>query len=85
MKYSEAYTVYISVQTTLGHRYLYYTSVDYDALGSGRYVHHGLGPQTQDGQWHTIKRNLLEDLQDAQSGNSIVSIDAILIRGFRFG
>ena len=40
MKYSEAYTVYISVQTTLGHRYLYYTSVDYDALGSGRYVHH---------------------------------------------
>ncbi|MEE9423658.1 MAG: hypothetical protein V3V18_01610, partial [Methylococcales bacterium] len=57
------------------------TSVDYDALGSGRYVHHGLGPQTQDGQWHTIKRNLLEDLQDAQSGNSIVSIDAFLVRG----
>ena len=86
MRYGESYTVYISVQTTdtsiaNGHRYLYYTSTGSDSLGTGEYVHHGLGAGTKDGQWHTIERDLRADLQEAQPGNDIVSVEAFLIRG----
>ena len=90
MKYSEEYVIYISAQTTdtsirNGHRYIYYTASNSDNLvsstGTGEYIHHGLGTGSKDGQWHTIERDLLADLQEAQPGNDIVSVEAFLIRG----
>ncbi len=97
MNYDEDYTFYLSLETTQGHRYLYYTASDFDDLDTNfdysdaeindaeidenEYIHHGLNEETQDGEWHTISRNYVEDLQDAQPGNTVISADAFLIRG----
>lgn len=81
MKYSEAFTVYIAVQTKNGFRYIYYTPVDTDYLGSDTYVHHGLGSQLTDGQWHTVVRDLAYDLKQAQPDNELLAVLGFLIRG----
>ena len=81
MKYSEDFIVYLDVETTAGHRYLYYTPVNQDGLGSGEYVHHGLGTAAMDGQWHTFVRDLQADLADAQPGVTILEVNGFLIRG----
>lgn len=81
MKYSESYTVYISVNTGAGHRYIYYTNSNSNGFGTGEYVHHGLGSSSIDGKWHTITRDIYKDLHDAQPGVVIYSVSAFLIRG----
>ena len=81
MKYQEDFVVYLDVETTAGHRYVYYTPDDYDGLGSDRYVHHGLGSDVVDGQWHTFTRDLQADLEDAQPGVTILEVNGFLIRG----
>ena len=81
MKYSESYTVYISVDTTSGHRYIYYTPVNYNNLGTGEYVHYGLGSYTKDGGWRTFERDLEADLHQAQPNVDIIDVNAFLIRG----
>ena len=81
MKYSENFVVYIDVQTTSGHRYLYYTPVNYDDLGSSEYIHHGLGSDVIDGGWHTFVRDLKVDLDEAQPGVKILEVNGFLIRG----
>ncbi len=100
MNYAEDYTVYVSLETTQGHRYLYYTASDFDDLDTNfdysdaeindaeidenEYIHHGLNEETKNGQWHTVSRNYVEDLQDAQPDNTVISADAFLIRGSGF-
>ena len=81
MRYSEPFTVYIAAQTTNGFRYLYYTSAATSTLGDSTYVHHGLGATFQDGNWHTVIRNLEQDLKEAQPDNELQSILGFLIRG----
>ena len=81
MQYSEAFTVYVAVQTKNGFRYLYYTPVATDSLGADTYVHHGLGSQTKDGQWHTLIRDLAYDLKEAQPDNELQAVLGFLIRG----
>jgi len=81
MKYSVSFQVYVSVDTTAGHRYMYYTPVNNDSLGTGEYVHHGLGSGVYDGTWRTFERDLLADLHDAQPSVDIIDVNAFLIRG----
>ena len=81
MRYSEDCIIYADVQTTAGHRYLCYRPDDYDALGSGEYIHHGIGSWAIDGQWHTFVRDLQADLADAQPGVDILEVNGFLIRG----
>jgi len=81
MKYSESFVVYIDVETTEGHRYLYYTPLNFDQLGNGEYVHHGLGTEVVDGKWHTYVRDLEADLADAQPELTILEVNGFLIRG----
>ena len=81
MQYSESFTVYVAVQTKNGFRYLYYTPVATDSLGADTYVHHGLGAQTKDGQWHTLIRDLAYDLKEAQPDNELQAVLGFLIRG----
>lgn len=81
MRYAEAYTVYISCQTNAGHRYIYYTNSSRNNLGTGEYVHHGLGTDSIDGKWHIYRKNLQMELNEAQPGVTIISVDAFLIRG----
>ena len=73
--------IYLDVETTEGHRYIQYNPVDYDGLGDGRYVHHGLGSDVMDGQWHTFVRDLQADLAEAQPGATILEVNGFLIRG----
>ncbi len=81
MKYSESFTVYIAVQTKDGFRYLYYTPAATDSLGSSTYIHHGLGTHVQDGNWHTLVRDLAYDLKEAQPTNELQAVLGFLIRG----
>jgi hypothetical protein len=81
MKYSEAFTVYVAVQTMDGFRYLYYTPSASDNLGTGTYVHHGLGTSAMDGTWQTFVRDLAYDLKDAQPDNELQAVLGFLIRG----
>jgi len=81
MQYREHFVVYLDVETSAGHRYIYYTPDDYDYLGSGEYVHHGLGSVAKDGQWHTFTRDLQSDLAEAQPGVSILEVNAFALRG----
>ena len=81
MKYSEAFVVYIAVQTTKGFRYIYYTPKENSVLGDGTYIHYGLGSQLIDGNWHTIVRDLSYDLKQAQPGNELLAVLGFLIRG----
>jgi hypothetical protein len=69
------------VQTKNGFRYLYYTPVDADNLGTETYVHHGLGSHLKDGQWRTLVRDLARDLKEAQPDNELQAVLGFLIRG----
>ena len=51
------------------------------SLGTGTYVHHGLGASAKDGQWHTFTRDLQADLEAAQPGNTILEVNGFFIRG----
>lgn len=83
IKYDEPYSFYFTVETTKGERYLYYSSAanDRGIIGNGTYIHHGLGESFMDGRWHTITRNLEEDLKDFEPDNHIVAVNGMLIRG----
>ncbi|MBU0664798.1 MAG: thrombospondin type 3 repeat-containing protein [Proteobacteria bacterium] len=81
MKYSESFTVYIAVQTKDGFRYLYYTPVTSNSLGTGTYIHHGLGTNTPNANWHTFVRDLAYDLHEAQPNNELEAVLGFLIRG----
>ena len=81
MRYTENFVIYFATQTTDGFRYLYYTPTTENKLGDSTYIHHGLGTSILDGNWNTVKRDLQDDLQEAQPDNDILSIDAFLIRG----
>ncbi len=83
MKYSDSFIVYISTQTTKGHRYIYYTASDTDKgmHENGTYIHHGLGADAYNGSWKTFTRDLEADLQEYESDNELLSVNGFLIRG----
>ena len=83
MKADQYYTVFIDVETEDGHRYLRYTPVDYDELeiSNGTHIHHGLGTDSRDGEWHTFTRDLVADLQEGQPDNEIIEVNSFMSRG----
>jgi|GEM_PF-1200480 len=83
MNYSERFLVYISVETIKGHRYIYYTPSNSNGglSSNGRYIHHGLGSASINGEWQTFTRDLEADLKEFESDNDIISVNAFLIRG----
>ncbi|CAA6813539.1 MAG: Parallel beta-helix repeat [uncultured Thiotrichaceae bacterium] len=86
MKYLESFYIYINMQTQNGERYLFYTNAatsnSYAETNGGvQYIHYGLGSDASSGIWQTYTRNLQNDLAAFEPGNSIVSVDAFLVRG----
>lgn len=79
--YSRYFIVYVAVQTSQGLRYLYYTPSDTDDLGTGTYIHHGLGKRTASCKWRTFIRDLEADLKDAQPDNELEAVLGFLVRG----
>ena len=82
LRFNEYFTVYVSVDTSEGHRYLVYSPVDSDLLeiSAGNY-HYGLGITARDDTWHTFTRDLKADLKAVEPNNDIVDVNAFLIRG----
>ncbi len=83
MNFDENVVVYVLVHTEQGDRYLFYTPSPNTALlhGFTGGVHHGLSDSMQDGRWRQITRNLDDDLHDAEPENTILSVEAFLVRG----
>ena len=83
MNYSEDFEILIRVKTTDGIRFIYYTPSENSTLvdSIGIYIHYGLGSDSKDGNWHTITRNLEDDLQKVQPDNKIIYIAGFYIRG----
>jgi YD repeat-containing protein len=82
MKYGEDYTVYISVDTNKGHRYLTYRPTATPVSpGTNGYHTFGLGAGTRQGEWISITRDLAEDLRLAEPDAVIKDVNALLIRG----
>lgn len=79
--FTEEFFVYVDLETSDGHRYLSYRSVDYDNLGSGEYVYYGLGASSIDSRWHTVIRDLQADLAAAQPGVIITEVNSFMVRG----
>ena len=83
MKYSESFRVIIMLNTQDGDRKLIYTPINNNRglSANGKRIRYGLGQHVKDGSWRTFRRNLEDDLQQYDSGNSIISVNAFRIRG----
>jgi hypothetical protein len=94
VKYAEDFVIYISVITAKGHRFITYSPTNPRTFNRGEsgdrgivkqggytYIHLGLNPNTKDGTWRTISRNLENDLKKYEPNNQLVAINAFLIRG----
>ncbi|MBB5020655.1 YD repeat-containing protein, partial [Chitinivorax tropicus] len=82
MKYREPFNFFVSVQTNKGRRFIAYGSGNAAPTGSGNaeYVQYPMG-NINDGQWHTVTRDLQADLSALQPDTEILSVDALLIHG----
>ena len=82
MRTSEAYTLYVAVQTQGGFRYLIYEPRDDDrGLIGSSYIYNGVGTATVSGSWITIQRDLAADLQAGEPGNVLLSVQGLVVRG----
>ena len=76
MQYKKDFVIILILQTTKGESYLIYTSGNHNS-----YHQYGLGEKILDGKWHTIKRNLQEDLDYFDSREQLLSIKTFVIKG----
>ena len=83
MNYSENFSIYVSILTEQGNRYLVYTNQDTDKQGiiRGEKVRYGLGADSIDGTWHTFTRDLEADWNEFMPSNPIISVNGFFIRG----
>ncbi|QUJ68497.1 LysM peptidoglycan-binding domain-containing protein [Photobacterium sp. GJ3] len=80
MNFSQDMTVYISLQTEKGHRYIqYHMGTGGSSIKNG-YAHHYIG-KMNNGQWNTVTRDLEADLAAVEPDNQILHVNALLIRG----
>ena len=78
--FNSGYVVYVSCQTSVGHRFLAYHSAD-TVVSGGEYVRVALGSTAGVGQWVTFHRDLLADLATGEPTAQLQSVDSIYIRG----
>lgn len=83
MSSNEAYAVIIYAETTSGTRRLTYTTSNSDSLKnpSNNSISFGLGSITRDGAWRTFNRDLAADVVVGEPGNSLLSVNGMLILG----
>ena len=82
MKFEESFVIYITVETTLGQRYLTYNQSSTSKI-DGIYIINGLDNNqgTINSQWTSVSRNLESDLQVFEPTNEIISVNGFLVRG----
>ena len=76
MKYKKDFVIIVILQTTQGESYLIYTAGSHNS-----YHQIGLGESIVDGEWHTINRNLQEDLDYFDNQKQLLSIKTFVIKG----
>ena len=76
MQYKKDFVIILIVQTMQGESYLIYTSGNHNS-----YHQYGLGYEILDGKWHTIKRNLQDDLSYFDKREQLLSIKTFVIKG----
>ena len=81
MNYGEDFEVLIHTQTTNGERYFSYTAEDVNRGFSGNTIHHGLGAISKNENWTTFIRDLESDLKNYESNNTLLQVNAFMIRG----
>ncbi|MCK4442360.1 MAG: hypothetical protein KAU90_10160, partial [Sulfurovaceae bacterium] len=81
MNFVENFTIYISVKTTKGQRYITYTPRDDNRGLKGNYILIGLGANSNNGTWQCITRDLESDISTVEADNHLISINSIIVRG----
>jgi hypothetical protein len=81
MRFSENFTIYIDLETSLGNGYIVYEASDTDRLGTGTYVYFGIGSDAKNGAWRTFERDLQADLAKAYPTATITKVNGFLVRG----
>jgi len=80
MKITGDYTIYVSVDTLQGHRWLFYNKLNVDVGFHGAGILNGIGSNTNNGTWQRVVVDLDRDLQDTEPDNRIIRVN-----GMRFG
>jgi hypothetical protein len=81
MSFQEIYTVIVQIETDVGPYLLIYGPQDTDSLGDSWLLGYGLGSDTTDGLWRTIRRDLEADLQLAQPDRRLIYISKLIVQG----
>ena len=84
LRASENFIVYFIVDTTLGRRYINFSTASNSVptiSSNERYIGFGLGTTAADGNWKIHSRDLQADLSMAQPGNLIIALNGVLVRG----
>ncbi len=66
MKITDAYTIYVSVDTLQGHRWLFYNALNVDIGFHGAGILNGIGNNKNNGKWHRVTIDLDRDLKDTE-------------------
>ena len=69
--------------TTTGAKYLCYSPQKQDKgiKHNGKYIYFGLGQGASNNSWHTVTRDLENDLKKFEPSNHIISVNSMTIRG----
>ena len=81
LKYNENLAIAISVDTNQGHRWIKYAIGESAPTISGSSITHYVSADLINGNWQTLQRNLVEDLQALEPDNQIIDINSFRIRG----
>ncbi len=81
MNYDEVFVIYVVTETSNGVRNVVYTASNENGGLNGSSIRVGLGEDATNGQWQTFTRNIAEDINNAEAGNQLISINAFLVRG----
>ena len=81
MSADSSYLIEIPVTTLAGDRYLVYQANPPSNKLFGRYLYWWLGADTLDGQWMQQIRDLEEDVENAEPGNRLLSVNGMIFRG----
>ncbi len=81
MNFDDRFVIYVHLSTSKGERYLIYSAIDNNIGRDGQYIYIGLGANMRDGRWHNIYRDIAEDLETYEADNTLIAINAFLVRG----
>ncbi len=77
MKFEGKYRIYVSVSTASGHRILAYSFEGHEKVEYIPITLNGLN----DGKWHSVQRDLEQDIKGAEPENALIAVNGFMARG----